>query len=75
MQTETHTSPHHEIVSELIMSMMGVDRFAYIKPLESFGQIEYAVYAADGTQLANFESIEEAFSSILEYNLTPVNIH
>lgn len=63
---------HRELVSEMIMSMMGVDRFAYIKR-DALG--DFTVHAADGTPLATFESQEEAFISICKYNLTPVQIH
>ena len=75
MQTDIQTENHREVVSELIMSMMGVDRFAYVKAVDLFGELEYAVFAADGTPLATFESKEDAFDSIYSYNLTPVNIH
>lgn len=72
MQMTVETT-HQELVSELIMSMMGVDRFAYIKPVS--GEEAFTVFAADGTELATFDSIDEAFFSIRRHNLTPVNIH
>ena len=59
-------------VHEIIMSLMGVDRLAYIKPASGFG---FTVYAADGTALADFDTHNEALDSIQRHNLTPVRIH
>ncbi len=63
------------IISEMIMSMMGVDRFAYVKKITSEEEKGYAVHAADGTQLAVFENQQDAFVSIIKHNLQPVSIH
>lgn len=68
------TQDHVEI-SDMIMSMMGVDRFAYIRPVSDNGEMGYAVYAADGTPLAIFESMDAASASVRKHNLTPVKIH
>ncbi len=62
-------------ISDMVMSMMGVDRFAYIRPVSDNGEMGYAVYAADGTPLAIFESMDAASASVRKHNLTPVNIH
>lgn len=70
--TQQNDIRHRQLINELIMSMMGVDRFAYIRPDEEAG---FAVYAADGTPLAVFDSMDEAFFSIRRHNLTPVNLH
>ncbi len=59
-------------VGELVMSMMGVDRFAYVKPN---GADLFTVYAADGTELADFDSHEDAIEAITRHHLTPVRIH
>ncbi len=39
------------------------------------GVMSYAVFAADGTQLALFESEEMAFYNAVKHNLAPVSIH
>lgn len=62
-------------MSEMIIAMMGVDRLAYIRPIHDDGELGYAVYAADGTPLAIFDSHDAATSSILKHNLEPVQIH
>lgn len=68
-------TPEYEMMTDMIMSIMGVDRFAYIKPVSCGAEPAYAVYAADGTQLAVFDCAKEAFYSIRRHNLTPVQVH
>jgi len=68
-------TPEYEMMTEMIMSIMGVDRFAYIKPVPCGTEAAYAVFAADGTQLAVFDCPKEAFHSIRRHNLTPVQVH
>ncbi len=65
----------HVLISDMIMAMMGVDRLAYVKPVFEEEETCYVVYAADGTELASFDSMDEAFLSVKRHNLTPVNIH
>ena len=63
----------HAQVEDLMMAMMGLETMAYIKPVtEGAG---YAVFAADGTQLAVFETKEVAYYTALRHNLAPVSIH
>jgi Protein of unknown function (DUF1150). len=45
---------------------------AYIRLCETAG---YRVHAADGTELASFDSQEEAVASIQKFNLMPVSVH
>lgn len=70
MQTE-----ESQLISEMVMSLMGVDRLAYIKPIHEGDEKAYAAYAADGTQLAVFDSIEDACHTVRRYKLCPVPIH
>lgn len=51
------------------------NRMAYIKPVEQEGETVYAVHAADGTPLALFESMEDAFFTVRRHNLLPVQLH
>jgi hypothetical protein len=51
-----------------------VPHIAYIKPLAK-GQDGYAVYSADGKQLAVFPNYDSAFFTARQYNLQPVNVH
>jgi hypothetical protein len=55
--------------------MVGLETMAYIKPVRDGLALNYAVFAADGTQLATFESEEKAFYTAVKHNLAPVSIH
>lgn len=61
-------------VQDIMMAMIGMDTMAYIKPMLSDGMTVYAVYAADGTQLATFDSEESAFYTARRNNLDPVSL-
>lgn len=66
MQTTIHTS-----ADDIIMAMIGMETMAYIRPVhDGFG-----VFAADGTQLAVFESHESAYMTVRQNNLQAVSIH
>ncbi|MCI5048962.1 MAG: DUF1150 domain-containing protein [Rickettsiales bacterium] len=71
----TKDTAEYELVTDMIMTMMGVNRMAYIKPIRQADRAIYTVFAADGTALAEFECQEEAFRSIQEHELTPVRLH
>ena len=58
-------------VDDIIMALVGMETLAYIRPVtDGFG-----VFAADGTQLAVFESHESAYLTVRQNNLQPVSIH
>ncbi|MFZ4125556.1 MAG: DUF1150 family protein [Rickettsiales bacterium] len=69
MQVETVT------LEELMMSMVGVETMAYIKPVSDGNEAGFAVFAADGTQLAIFPTEEGAYYTARQNNLDPVSIH
>lgn len=62
-------------LEELMMAMVGLETMAYIKPIQIEDATHYAVFAADGTQLAVFDSHDTAFYSAVKHNLEPVSIH
>jgi hypothetical protein len=62
-------------LEELMMAMVGLETMAYIKPIFEGATTHYAVFAADGTQLAVFESAETAYYNAVKHNLAPVSIH
>ncbi|MES2984696.1 MAG: DUF1150 family protein [Pseudomonadota bacterium] len=62
-------------LEELMMAMVGLETMAYIKPVMEGALTNYAVFAADGTQLAIFESEEKAYYNAVKHNLAPVSIH
>jgi hypothetical protein len=54
---------------------LGVSDLAYVKPIEIEGQPLFAVYTADGTQVAVLPTREVAVATILRHDLEPVSIH
>jgi hypothetical protein len=62
-------------LEDIMMAMVGLETMAYIKPVQDGLLMSYAVFAADGTQLALFETEEKAFYNAIKHNLAPVSIH
>ncbi len=62
-------------LEELMMAMVGLETMAYIKPISLDTGTQYAVFAADGTQLAMFDSHETAYYNAIKHNLDPVSLH
>lgn len=48
---------------------------AYVRPVQTDRGAAYGVYAADGTQLALFNSQDAAFYAARQHDLEPVLIH
>ena len=64
-----------DLLTNAMMSIMGVDKMTYIKPVMTEKGPGFAVFTADGTQLAVFPTQEAAFYSARKHNLTPVHLH
>ena len=62
-------------LEDTLMAMVGLETMAYIKPVRDGLILSYAVFAADGTQLAMFDSHEIAYYNAVKHNLAPVSIH
>lgn len=62
-------------LEDIMMAMVGLETMAYIKPVRDGLVVSYAVFAADGTQLALFESEESAYYNAVKHNLEPMKIH
>ena len=52
-----------------------LNQVAYIKPVVDNGQPAFAVYAADGTQLAIIGDRDTAFAAVRSHDLEPVSVH
>jgi hypothetical protein len=65
----------HAKLEDIMMAMVGLETMAYIKPVRDGLVMSYAVFAADGTQLAMFETEEKAFYNAVKHNLSPASIH
>jgi hypothetical protein len=53
----------------------GLNQVAYLKPLVVNGQAVFAIYAADGSQLALVATREIGFGAMYEHDLEPVALH
>lgn len=54
---------------------LGVSDLAYVRPVEIEGQNLFAVFTADGTQVAVLPSREAAVATILRHDLEVASVH
>ena len=54
---------------------LGLQRIAYVKPVEVEGNAAFAVHAADGTQIAIMTSRDQAVAAIRHHELEPLSVH
>ncbi len=54
---------------------LGLSQVAYVKPLEQDGHNYFAIYAADGTQMAVLASQEAALAVIRQHDMEPLTLH
>jgi hypothetical protein len=54
---------------------LGLSQVAYVKPLEQDGGRYFAIYAADGTQMAVLASREAAHAAIRQHDMEPLTLH
>lgn len=62
-------------LEDLMMAMVGLETMAYIKQVVRGDAPQFAVFAADGTQLALFDDFETAHYNAVKHNLAPASIH
>ena len=62
-------------ISQGDLMALGVSDLAYVKPVEIEGQSLFAVFTADGTQVAVLPSRDAAVATILRHDLEVVSIH
>ncbi len=53
----------------------GVHEVAYIKKIEFEGKPSFAIFAANGHQLAVTETLESAHGLLFRNDLEPLNVH
>lgn len=57
-------------------ALLGLHQLAYVKPIEENGHQVFAVFAANGTQIANIEHNRDvAFAAVRQHELEPVSVH
>lgn len=62
-------------LEDLMMAMVGLETMAYIKRISDGELNQFAVFAADGTQLAVFDDFDTAHYNAVKHNLFPASIH
>jgi hypothetical protein len=60
---------------EAAMAVLEDPTIAYVKTVKVDGDLAYAVYAADGTELAILADREVAFAAALSHDYTPLSVH
>lgn len=65
----------HNKLEDLMLAVVGLETMAYIKPVTIDQFTHYVVFAADGTQLAMFDTQETAYYSAIKHNMQPASIH
>ena len=64
-----------ELTEEMAIPMAELSTIAYIRPIPKSKGTGYALFAADGSQLATFPSYEAAFFTARQHDLDPVAVH
>ncbi len=54
---------------------LGLEQLAYVKPVTLDGKEIFAVYAADGTEIAVMANREIACAAVRQHDLEPLSVH
>jgi hypothetical protein len=57
------------------MAMLGIEELAYIKPIEISGTQAYAVFSANGEQLAVVPNRAVALATVRHNDMEPSSVH
>jgi hypothetical protein len=69
------TSQWLKQISTTEFAQLGMEGVAYMKPVVVDGNQGYAIFAADGSQLAIVPTREIAAAVIRQHDLEPVSVH
>jgi hypothetical protein len=56
-------------------ALLGMQDLAYVKRVSVNDSAAYAVYAADGTQVAVLPDRDLAFATVRQHDLEPLSVH
>ncbi|MDH5750233.1 MAG: DUF1150 domain-containing protein [Rhodospirillales bacterium] len=73
--TEKSARPEKPRMSADDLAALGLEDFAYVKPVIINGNPLYAIYAADGQELHTVPSRDDAFAMVVYNDLEPVSVH
>ncbi len=54
---------------------LGVNDIAYIKTVQVDGRAQYAIYAADGTEMTVLANRDVAFAAVVRNDMEPLSVH
>jgi hypothetical protein len=62
-------------ISRQELALLGVQDMAYVKPVVIEGTRNYAVHAADGTEITVVADRDTAFAMLRQHDLEPMSVH
>jgi hypothetical protein len=65
----------HWNLTEQDLTMLGIEKLAYVKPVTIKGDSLFAVHAADGTEIAVIADRDVAYAAVRQHSLEPVSVH
>lgn len=72
--TATHTAVSR-YMSVADFALYGVEAVAYVKPVTLNGEALFAIYAADGRELAYIEGRDLADATVRQNDMVPLSVH
>ena len=66
---------HIRHMSSRELALFGMQDLAYVKAVLINGVIEFAVHAADGTQITVLPDREIALATVRQHDLEPLSVH
>lgn len=69
------TQPGQHWLTQFDLATWGIEDVAYVKPIYADGEDAYGIFAADGTELAQMESRDEAIVTIRQNDLEAMSVH
>jgi hypothetical protein len=70
-----NTSQNLRHLSTREFTTLGMQDFAYVRPVTVDGASAFGAFAADGTPLGAMETRELAFAALKQHDLEPVSVH
>ena len=71
----TPQAPISRYMSIADFALFGAEQVAYVKPVVIEGEKLFAIYAADGQELALIEGRELADATVRQNELEPLSVH
>jgi len=69
------TEPRQNWLTQFDLATWGIEDVAYAKPVDTDDGDAYGIFAADGTELAQVESRDEAIVTIRQNDLEALSVH